>query len=146
MPPEDDDLCVIGGFIVSHTIGHGSTGQVKLGIHRKTGIKVAIKVISRKQLSTSLKITQAVERELAVLQLLNHPHLINMYQILQDLNNIYFITEYVPGGELYHVLSDKKEGRIPEIKARELFFQIASALAWCHARHIWYACSSDCRL
>ncbi|KAL9537083.1 hypothetical protein MBANPS3_012099 [Mucor bainieri] len=136
MPSEDDDLCVIGEFIVSHTIGHGSTGQVKLGIHRKTGIKVAIKIIPRKQLSTSLKITQAVERELAVLQLLNHPHLIDLYQILQDFNNIYFITEYVPGGELYHVLSDKKEGRIPESKARELFSQIASALTWCHARHI----------
>ncbi|OAD05472.1 hypothetical protein MUCCIDRAFT_139510 [Mucor lusitanicus CBS 277.49] len=136
MPPEDDGLSVIGEFIVSHTIGHGSTGQVKLGIHRETGIKVAIKIIPRKQLSTSLKITQAVERELAVLQLLNHPHLINLYQILQDFSNIYFITEYVPGGELYHVLSDKKEGRIPEVKARELFSQLASALAWCHARHI----------
>ncbi|GAN07689.1 pkinase-domain-containing protein [Mucor ambiguus] len=136
MPPPDDDLCVIGEFIVSRTIGHGSTGQVKLGIHRKTGIKVAIKIIPRKQLSASLKITQAVERELAVLQLLNHPHLINLYQILQDFNNIYFITEYVPGGELYHVLNDKKESRIPESKARELFSQITSALAWCHARHI----------
>jgi serine/threonine protein kinase len=134
---EEEELFVIGEFIISQTIGHGSTGQVKLGIHRKTGIKVAIKIIPRKQLSTSIKITQAVERELAVLQLLNHPNLIDLYQILQDLNNIYFITEYVPGGELYHILTDKKEGRISEIKARELFSQIASALAWCHARHIW---------
>jgi len=68
---------------------------------------------------------------------LNHPHLINLYQILQDFNNIYFITEYVPGGELYYVLNDKKEGRISESKARKLFSQIANALAWCHARHIW---------
>ncbi|KAI8637226.1 kinase-like domain-containing protein [Parasitella parasitica] len=136
MSRKDDSLFAIGEFVISHTIGYGSTGQVKLGIHRKSGIKVAIKIIPRKQLSISLKITQAVERELAVLQLLNHPNLINLYQILQDSSNIYFITEYVPGGELYQVLLGNKRGCIPEIKVRELFSQIASALAWCHARHI----------
>ncbi|CEP11537.1 hypothetical protein [Parasitella parasitica] len=136
MSSKEDDSFAIGEFLISHTIGYGSTGHVKLGIHRKSGVKVAIKIIPRKQLSTSIKITQAVERELAVLQLLNHPNLIELYQILQDSNNIYFITEYVPGGELYHMVLGSKEGCIPEIKARELFSQIANALAWCHARHI----------
>lgn len=108
---------------------------MKLGIHQITGQKVAIKIISRSQLNSSIKITQAVERELAILQLLHHPNLIDLHQVLQDEKNVYFITEYVPGGELYHVLN---RGRLSEIEARHIFGQIASALAWCHSRNIWY--------
>jgi serine/threonine protein kinase len=76
-----------------------------------------------------------VERELAVLQLLHHPNLIDLHQVLQDENNVYFVTEYVSGGELYHVLTDK--GKLPETEARNIFGQIASALSWCHTRSIW---------
>jgi serine/threonine protein kinase len=107
---------------------------VKLGIHQITGTQVAIKIIPRLQLHSSIK-KQAVERELAILQLLDHPNLIELYQILQDDHNIYFITEYVPGGELYHILNERKA--LSENEARRIFSQLASALAWCHARHIW---------
>lgn len=145
---------LIGDYIISSTIGHGSSGEnkykqsfkkklfndvvllgrVKLGIHQITGEKVAIKIISRSQLNSSIKITQAVERELAILQLLHHPNLIDLHQVLQDKKNVYFITEYVPGGELYHVLN---RGKLSEIEARHYFGQIASALSWCHSRNIW---------
>lgn len=110
-------------------------GRVKLGIHQISGQKVAIKIIPRHQLNASIKITQAVERELAVLQLLHHPNLIDLHQVLQDEFNVYFVTEYVPGGELYHVLSDK--GRLSESEAIIIFGQIVSALSWCHTRSIW---------
>jgi serine/threonine protein kinase len=113
-----------------------------LGIDQTTHQKVAIKIIPRTQLASSIKITQAVERELAVLQLLYHPNLIELYQVLQDENNIYFITEYVPGGELYYILSDKKDHLLPENEAKDIFKQIASALQWCHAHHIWYRTST----
>ncbi|KAI9483278.1 MAG: kinase-like domain-containing protein [Benjaminiella poitrasii] len=130
------NLHLIGDYFIASTIGYGTTGQVKLGIHQKTGIKVAIKIIPRTQLDSSTKIKQAVERELAVLQLLNHPNLIELYQIIQDQQNIYFVMEYVSGGELYYILNGKKHHRLPEIEAREIFKQIADALVWCHAHHI----------
>ncbi|KAI7907960.1 kinase-like domain-containing protein [Cokeromyces recurvatus] len=136
-------LHFIGDYFISSTIGYGSTGQVKLGIHQISGTKVAIKIIPRRELDSSLKIKQAVERELAVLQLLNHPNLIELYQILQDERNIYFIMEYVPGGELYSILNEKPDRRLNEIEAREIFKQIADALIWCHAHHI---CHRDLKL
>lgn len=109
---------------------------MKLGIHQTTGSKVAIKIIPRVQLDSSIRVTRAVERELAILQLLHHPNLIELYQILQDDQNIYFITEHVPGGELYHFLNE--QSALSEPEARRIFSQIANALAWCHTRHIWY--------
>ncbi|KAG2236218.1 hypothetical protein INT48_008578 [Thamnidium elegans] len=124
----------IGDYLISSTIGHGSSGRVKLGIHQITGQKVAIKIIPRSQLNSSIKITQAVERELAVLQLLHHPNLIDLHQVLQDENNIYFVTEYITGGELFYFIN--KKGKLSESEAKNIFVQIAKALAWCHARNI----------
>ncbi|KAI8349419.1 kinase-like domain-containing protein [Blakeslea trispora] len=130
---------MLGDYAILSTIGHGSTGKVKLGIHQRTGKKVAIKIIPRTQLSSSLK-KQAVERELAILQLLHHPNLIELYQVWQDAENIYFITEYVPGGELYYLL---KRSVLSESDVKSIFYQIVSALSWCHTRHI---CHRDLKL
>lgn len=79
---------------------------------------------------------RCVQRELAVLQLLHHPHLVDLRQVLQDATNVYFVMEYVEGGELFQVLSER--GRLSEPDARHLFRQLTTALAWCHAHHIWY--------
>jgi serine/threonine protein kinase len=55
--------------------------------------------------------------------------------VLQDNENIYFVTEYVSGGELFFLL--KRQSKVPEMEARIIFLQIVNALAWCHDHHIW---------
>ncbi|KAI9469852.1 MAG: kinase-like domain-containing protein [Benjaminiella poitrasii] len=124
----------IGEYILCTTIGRGASGRVKLGIHKSTGEKVAIKMISRSHLTTSSHTAKSVQRELAVLQLLHHPHLVRLRQVLQDNSHVYFVMDYVEGGELFHVLANR--GRLPESEARHLFSQLVSALAWCHSHHI----------
>ncbi|KAG2202309.1 hypothetical protein INT47_010757 [Mucor saturninus] len=124
----------IGDYILCRTIGRGASGRVKLGIHKITGEKVAIKMISRSQLTASSSTAKSVQRELAVLQLLHHPHLIDLRQVLQDTQYVYFVMEYLEGGELFHVLAER--GRLPESEGRHLFLQLITALAWCHAHHI----------
>ncbi|KAI8879680.1 kinase-like protein [Backusella circina FSU 941] len=126
--------CIIGDYYITKKLGRGSTGSVRLGIHKTSGQRVAIKIIPRKQLRSSIQQLKAVERELAILQLLHHPHLIELYQVLQDNENIYFVTEYVSGGELFFLL--KKQSKVPEVEARAIFVQIVNALAWCHSHHI----------
>ncbi|KAI8075467.1 kinase-like domain-containing protein [Gilbertella persicaria] len=124
----------IGDYILCKTIGRGASGRVKLGIHKQTGEKVAIKMISRSQLTVSSTTARSVQRELAVLQLLHHPHLVDLCQVLQDSSYVYFVMEYLEGGELFHMLAT--QGRLPESEARRLFAQLISALHWCHAHHI----------
>jgi serine/threonine protein kinase len=98
-------------------------------------------MISRSHLTASSTTSKSVQRELAVLQLLHHPHLIDLKQVLQDTQYVYFVMEYLEGGELFHVLAER--GRLPESEARHLFIQLITALTWCHAHHIRYIlCSS----
>ncbi|KAI8647470.1 kinase-like domain-containing protein [Parasitella parasitica] len=124
----------IGDYILCRTIGRGASGRVKLGIHKQTGEKVAIKMISRSHLTASSITSKSVQRELAVLQLLHHPHLIDLRQVLQDSSYVYFVMEYLEGGELFHVLAER--GRLPENEARHLFGQMITALDWCHTHYI----------
>ncbi|KAI7907208.1 kinase-like domain-containing protein [Cokeromyces recurvatus] len=124
----------IGDYLLCSTIGRGASGRVKLGIHKQTGEKVAIKIISRSHLKTSNHTTQSVQQELAILQLLYHPHLVHLRQVLQDTHSVYFIMDYSEGGELFHVLTER--GRLTESEARSLFSQLVSAIFWCHSHHI----------
>jgi len=68
----------LGQYRIIKTVGEGSFGKVKLAIHEVTGQKVALKMISRKNL-TSRDMAGRVEREIAYLQLLRHPHIIKLY-------------------------------------------------------------------
>ncbi|KAG0763835.1 hypothetical protein G6F16_003447 [Rhizopus arrhizus] len=124
----------IGDYVLGKTIGRGSSGRVKLGVHKQTGERVAIKMISRSRLSASSITSKSVQRELAVLQLLHHPNLVDLRQVLQDTSYVYFVMEYCEGGELFHYLAQK--GRLHESEARLLFIQLITALNWCHAHHI----------
>ncbi|OTF70018.1 hypothetical protein BLA29_009642 [Euroglyphus maynei] len=53
------------------------TGLVKLGVHCVTGKKVAIKIVNREKLSES--VLQKVEREIAIMKLIEHPHVLHLY-------------------------------------------------------------------
>jgi len=64
-------------YTVLKTLGEGSFGKVKLAIHKSSGQKVALKIISRKKL-ISRDMTGRVEREIEFLQLLRHPHIIKL--------------------------------------------------------------------
>lgn len=64
-------------YTIVKTVGEGSFGKVKLAIHNITKQKVALKIISRKNL-TNRDMQGRVEREIAYLQLLRHPHIIKL--------------------------------------------------------------------
>ncbi|KAI8073185.1 kinase-like domain-containing protein [Gongronella butleri] len=124
----------IGDYWLGKTIGRGASGRVKIGYHKHTGQKVAIKMIARSQLSSSHSTSRSVQRELAILQLVYHPHLVDLKQVLQDNMYVYFVMEYMEGGELFQILAER--GRFKENDARFLFYQMATGLAWCHDHHI----------
>lgn len=44
----------VGPYRLEKTLGKGQTGLVKLGVHHKTGKKVAIKIVNREKLNESV--------------------------------------------------------------------------------------------
>ncbi|KAK4948967.1 serine/threonine-protein kinase gin4 [Elasticomyces elasticus] len=71
-----------------------------------------------------------LEREIAVMKLLEHPNIVRLYDVWENRNELYLIMEYVDGGELFHYVDERKG--LPEDEAIFIFRQIVSALLYCH--------------
>ena len=105
------------------TIGPGAYGKVRMGTHRLTSTRVAIKQIP-KAMSASLT------REIHHHRQLHHPHVTQMYEVIATESSIWLVTELCCGGELFDYLAEK--GRIAEDEARILFGQLCLAVAYLH--------------
>lgn len=123
----------VGPYRLEKTLGKGQTGLVKLGVHCVLGKKVAIKIINREKLSES--VLMKVEREIAIMKLIDHPHVLGLSDVYENKKYLYLVLEHVSGGELFDYLV--KKGRLTPKEARRFFRQIISALDFCHSHSIW---------
>ncbi|KAL7749066.1 serine/threonine-protein kinase gin4 [Sorochytrium milnesiophthora] len=126
----------IGPYLLTKTLGTGSTGRVKLGTHQKTGQKVAIKIIPRQQLShgQELNFSRKIEREITVMKLIQHPNVMGLYDVYETAEELFLVLEHVEGGELFDYLV--KKGRLDEREACIFFQQIIFGLDFCHKHQI----------
>ncbi|NWI80472.1 SIK3 kinase, partial [Pycnonotus jocosus] len=94
--------------------------------------QVAIKIIDKTQLDEeNLK---KIFREVQIMKMLCHPHIIRLYQVMETERMIYLVTEYASGGEIFdHLVA---HGRMAEKEARRKFKQIVAAVNFCHCRNI----------
>jgi len=111
------------------TLGIGSFGKVKVAEHILTGHKVAVKILNRKKIK-AIDMEEKVRREIKILRLFMHPHIIRLYEVLETPHDIYVIMEYVKSGELFDYIVEK--GRLGENEARHFFQQIVSGVEYCH--------------
>lgn len=58
-------------------------GCVKLARHRKTNEQVAVKIISKASLANRAAVHRGIEREIAIMKLINHPHVIRLYDVYE---------------------------------------------------------------
>ncbi|OUM63659.1 hypothetical protein PIROE2DRAFT_30030, partial [Piromyces sp. E2] len=118
----------IGGYHIGKTIGKGSFGKVKIGIHKLTGQKVAIKIVDKIH-------APIVAREIETWRHLLHPNIVQLYEVLTSETKIYMVIEYAEEGELFDFIT--KYGRIDEKSetAKKLFRQLVEAVHYCHEKN-----------
>ncbi|XP_071214339.1 MAP/microtubule affinity-regulating kinase 4-like isoform X1 [Salvelinus alpinus] len=127
-----DEQPHIGNYRLLKTIGKGNFAKVKLARHILTGKEVAIKIIDKNQLNpTSL---QKLFREVRIMKGLNHPNIVQLFEVIETENTLYLIMEYASGGEVFDYLVS--HGRMKEKEARATFRQIVSAVHYCHLKNI----------
>uniref|UniRef100_A0A3B3ZUL1 non-specific serine/threonine protein kinase n=1 Tax=Periophthalmus magnuspinnatus TaxID=409849 RepID=A0A3B3ZUL1_9GOBI len=89
----------VGHYEIERTIGKGNFAVVKLATHVITKAKVAIKIVDKTQLDDeNLK---KIFREVQIMKLLKHPHIIRLFQVMETERMIYLVTEYASGGEIF---------------------------------------------
>lgn len=128
-PPELPQAQV-GPYILSYTLGEGTTGKVKLGIHKETGAHVAVKIIQKAAFSQRPDLQLKVQREIALMRLVDHPNILKLIDVLESPRHLYIILEYAEQGELFDYLVSNRY--LQEEDAMEFFRQIVSAVEYLH--------------
>ncbi|EKM77616.1 hypothetical protein AGABI1DRAFT_121991 [Agaricus bisporus var. burnettii JB137-S8] len=114
---------VVGNYTLGKVIGEGTYGKVRMGTHRLTSTRVAIKQIPKAMSAT-------LTREIHHHRQLHHPHVAQMFEVIATESSIWIVTELCCGGELFDYLLEK--GRLTEDETRILFGQLCLAVAYLH--------------
>jgi len=121
---------VVGDYIVGDTLGEGTYGKVKQGIHILSRKKVALKFIK-----TEIADSKYMKREIEIMKLLDHPHIVQLLDVLYlEQGETVLVMELVRGGELFDYILEKE--KLPEKEAAKFMRQILSALKYCHERFV----------
>uniref|UniRef100_A0A8C2GIZ6 non-specific serine/threonine protein kinase n=1 Tax=Cyprinus carpio TaxID=7962 RepID=A0A8C2GIZ6_CYPCA len=93
----------VGFYDIERTLGKGNFAVVKLARHRITKSEVAIKIIDKTQLDAVN--LEKIYREVEIMKLLDHPHIIKLYQVMETKNMLYLVTEYARNGEIFGLVA-----------------------------------------
>ncbi|XP_047319481.1 integrin-linked protein kinase 1-like [Impatiens glandulifera] len=115
------------GMKGARLIGQGSYGEVYLVKWR--GTEVAAKTM-RSSIASNDLVKESFIKELALWQKLRHPNIVQFLGVLKHSDDLIFLTEYLPNGSLYDILS--RRGRLDSSTAVAYALDIARGMNYLH--------------
>ena len=122
----------ITDYILKQDIGEGNFGKVKLGIHKETGEKFAIKILNKEQIKIKMKNTIFKENE--IISKFNHINVIFVFAIIEDPENYYIVMEYCKTGELFDYIVAHQY--LSEEESSIFFYQLINGVEYIHSKGI----------
>ncbi|KAK3227468.1 hypothetical protein Dsin_007330 [Dipteronia sinensis] len=131
---ENKGTILMQRYELGKLLGQGTFAKVHHGRNLKTGMSVAIKIIDKEKVF-KVGMIQQIKREISVMRMVRHPNVVELYEVMASKTKIYFVMEYVKGGELF---SKVAKGKLKEDDARKYFQQLISAVDYCHSRGVFH--------
>ncbi|EAR84156.1 Serine/Threonine kinase domain protein (macronuclear) [Tetrahymena thermophila SB210] len=128
------DVC-LEDFQLLKVLGGGAFGKVLLVEDKQTQEWFAMKVIKKQVIIQNGKF-EHTKTEKAILEHVNFPFLVNLVYAFQDNQHIFFVMQFLKGGELYQYL--KRDGRFTESRTKFYIAQLILALGHLHSKNIIY--------
>lgn len=122
-------------FDLLNLVGKGSFGKVMQVRKKDNGKIYAMKVLDKKHILDHNEVEHTLA-EKHILQKLHHPFLVNLNYSFQTEDKLYFILDYVNGGELFFHL--QKEKKFTEDRVRFYAAEILLAIEHLHQNGIIY--------
>lgn len=155
--PKNPNAVSLKDFYLLKLIGRGNFGKVMLSQHKTTNQVYAIKVISKSQVcvqtSTALptpsppsarkqygpncspnSVGHIMAERNVLIRALHHPFLVGLCWAFQTREKLYFVTDYINGGDLFFHLQNER--RFGELRARFYIAEIVSAIEYLHMADI----------
>ncbi|EER07966.1 cGMP-dependent protein kinase, putative [Perkinsus marinus ATCC 50983] len=117
-------------------VGYGTFGRVFLVRNRKSPEKeYALKAVSKKHV-VAMQQENSINIERKILLQLYHPCIVQFVKTFQDEKNVYFLTEFLGGGDLFNAI--REIGNLSEFQARYYSASIILAIEYLHEKGIMY--------
>lgn len=116
-------------YYVMGTLGEGSLGKVKVALHLVTQTLVAIKILKKGTSTEPL-----INCEIELLKTLQHPHIVQLFQVIETKQKTYLVMEYAARGSLLKRVTEC--GHLEEDEARTLFRELTLAIKYIHSHNI----------
>eukprot|EP01117_Protostelium_nocturnum_P008951 TRINITY_DN3213_c0_g1_i1.p1 TRINITY_DN3213_c0_g1~~TRINITY_DN3213_c0_g1_i1.p1 ORF type:complete len:442 (+),score=185.70 TRINITY_DN3213_c0_g1_i1:123-1448(+) len=116
-------------------IGKGSFGKVIQVRKKDTGKIYAMKVLNKKNILENREL-EHTRTEKSILQKLAHPFLVNLIYSFQSSDKLYFVMDYINGGELFYHL--QKEQRFTPERVRYYCAEIVLGIEYLHNSGVIY--------
>lgn len=124
----------VGDFVVEHLIGSGGVAMVYLAIDPRFGKRAAVKVLRRAHAGDEAAV-ERFNREARAASELDHPGIVEVFGFgYLDDRRPYLVMSFLEGESLREVLA--REGTLTEARAWAHLRDVASALAYAHARGV----------
>lgn len=124
-----------GKYTIKSVLGKGGFGVTYLAMQEILDRPVAIKEFYYNAApDITEKFRQKFIKEAKTISMLQHPGIIQIYDIFKDNGTAYYVMEYIEGVSLADMI--KKNGPLPEYKAVEYITAAANALKFIHDRNI----------
>jgi len=104
-------------YDIKEALGKGKFGLVKAATHKKTGKNVAVKIMSKKEMSVAD--VELQRREIEILKMCQHPYIIRLLDIFENEDHIYIVMENLSGGDLFTYL-ERRKFTITETRAKNI--------------------------
>lgn len=117
-------------------IGRGTFGRVFQVRKKDTKRIYAMKVLSKKEIALKKEVTHTMGERKILEKSLDCPFLVGLKFSFQSAQELYFVTDYKSGGELFWHL--QREGRFTEDRARFYIAELVLALEHLHKYDIVY--------
>ena len=122
-------------FRIEKVIGRGTFGKVFLVQEKSSQRHFAMKTL-KKEIIIDHNHREHTKAERLILEKMTHPFIVQLHFAFQTPDKLYFVMDFLNGGELFHHL--RKEKRFCESKSRFYACEILLAIEFLHKQGIIY--------
>lgn len=102
-------------FEFLHVIGKGSFGKVLLARHKCDSKHYAVKVLSKRLILRQNETQHIMSERNVLMKNLHHPFLVGLHFSFQTRDKLFFVLDYVNGGEVIFCEIDKRRCLIVQV-------------------------------
>ena len=133
-----DDIIGTGNienYLIGNQIGQGAYAVVRSAIFKSTNKKIALKTYEKAKLLDPHR-KRCVKREIEILEILNNPNIVKLYEIIDTSKHVHLAMEYIGGTSLHGYLKRRSNRKLEESEAQRIFKQVLYGIEYCHKKNV----------